>query len=144
MKKILFFDDEPFISKYLVQSLNEHFGWEDISFISTTDELINEVTNENVTYDLFVLDVMAPMPSDNLTNIFTQVELNKMDEGRSVGVVMAEKIRENKKYLNVPIVFLTARIIHIPDTIRGKSDYLRKPISPEELSNKMEKLLNPK
>lgn len=142
MKKILFFDDEPFISNYLVQSLNEILGWRDITFISTTDDLVNEVTNEKVTYDLFVLDVMAPMPSDNLIKNFTQVELNKMDEGRGVGLVMAEKIRGDEKYTNVPIVFLTARSIIIPDSIKEMSSYLRKPISPEELSNKMKELLN--
>ena len=140
MKKILFFDDEPYISKYLVQTLR--FEWEDITLVSIVDALLKEIKKDDVTYDLFILDVMAPMPSDKLKEQFTQEEWEKMDFGMSMGLVLSEKIRREKKYTDVPIIYLTARQIPpIPESEKGITAYLRKPVSPDEISDKMNELL---
>ena len=80
MKKVLFFDDEPFITNYLICNLRENHGWKGdkrIDFVSTVDELFEKISNEE-TYDLFVLDIMAPMPSGELKKQFTQQELNEL------------------------------------------------------------------
>lgn len=145
MIRILFFDDEPSISGYLVQNLRENYGWKGdkkITFVSTVEDLYKEVNDVTVSYNLFVLDVMAPMPLGDVKNQFSQSELNKMDKGRLLGYVMAEKIRKMEKYMNVPVLYLTARIIPpIPETKKGYTAYNRKPVSAEEISKTMNELL---
>jgi CheY-like chemotaxis protein len=146
MQKILFFDDEPFIIGYLVNNLQENFGWKgdkEIVFVSTIDDLLNEINNNVETYSLFVLDVMAPMPSYELAKQFSRQELDEMDDGMSLGLVMAKKIRQMEHYSKVPVLYLSARIIPpIPDLEKEYTAYIRKPVSAEEISKIMDELLN--
>ena len=145
MKKVLFFDDEPSITNYLVMNLRDNYGWKgekEITFVSTVEDLLNEINKNDVTFDLFVLDVMVPMPSEELKKQFSQNELDKMDSGRRLGFVMAEKIRRIDKYKSVPVLYLSARINSpIPDSERDYTFYLRKPVSAGEITQKMEDLL---
>lgn len=144
MKKILFFDDEPFVSDYLVKNLQENYEWvgdKEITFVSTVGDLLNEIKNENVTYDLFVLDVMVPMLSENLKDSFSNEELIKMNYGMSTGIVISKTIRKMEKYKDVPILFLSSRSIPTITEFSETTASLRKPISPEEISNKMKEML---
>lgn len=145
MKKVLFFDDEPFIMNYLIKSLREIYGWsgdKEIVFVSTVGELLDKLNSEDETYSLFVLDLMVPMPTGEVRNHFNQAELDKMDEGRLTGYVMAEKIRKIEKYKKVPVLYLSARTSPPISEIEGEyTMYMRKPCKAEEISNKMDELL---
>lgn len=146
MKKVLFFDDEPFILGYLIKSLREIFGWngdKEIVFVSTIEELLDKMNGDDETYSLFVLDLMAPMPTGEVRNRFNQAELNRMDEGRLTGYVMAKKIRMIEKYKKVPVLYLSARTSPpIEESEKEYTNYMRKPINSEEISNKMNELLD--
>ena len=145
MKKVLFFDDEPFIMNYLIKSLREIYGWsgdKEIVFVSTVDELLDEMNSDDETYSLFVLDIMAPMPDGEARKQFNKGELDKMDEGRLTGYVMAEKIRKIEKYKKVPVLYLSARTSpRIEESEKEYTKYMRKPCKPEEISNQMNELL---
>ena len=143
MKKVLFFDDEPFITKYLIKSLREIYGWKgdkEITFVSTVDELLDEIIHNTEAYDLFVLDIMAPIPSVGLKGSLSKEEKNKMDDGMNTGLVLAEIIRKKNK--TVPVLFLSAKQKPANMVLNNITDYKRKPVSPEEISNKMNELLN--
>lgn len=150
MKKILFFDDEPFITMYIIKNLQENYGWKgdkEITFVSTVDELLDEIIHNDRTYNLFVLDVMASasMPSKKIMEYFLQEELNDGFYGMSIGLVLAKKIRGMEKYKNVPILFYTARRIPpIPESEKEITTYIMKPASAGEISLKMNDLLETK
>ena len=145
MQKILFFDDEPVITGYLVSNLKENFGWKEnreIVLVSQVNDVFDMINNSTEKFDLFVLDVMAPVPVEEGADRFDQDEINKMDEGRLSGCVLAEKIRKNKEYEKVPIIYLSARKIPPShDSEKNFTCYIRKPVSPSEISKKMNDLL---
>ena len=141
MQKILFFDDEPFVTNYLVKSLQEIYGWT-ITYVSTIDDLLKEVKHNSEIFSLIVLDIMAPMPSGELKKQFTQQELDEMCDGMSLGLVMAKKIRQIEHYTKVPVLYLSARTSpYVPDSEKGYTAYIRKPVSPGEISKEMNNLL---
>ena len=48
MQKILFFDDEPVITGYLVSNLKENFGWKEnreIVLVSQVNDLFDMINN---------------------------------------------------------------------------------------------------
>lgn len=145
MKKVLFFDDEPATNNYLIRNLVENYGWNGenrIVFVSTAEGLLRYVNQDDVSYDLFVLDVMAPMPTVGFESQFDQDEINRMNKGELFGYVMAEKIRRVEKYNKVPIVFLTGRQIPpIPEKEKDFTRYIRKPVLADEISMIMDDLL---
>lgn len=146
MKKVLFFDDEPFITDYLIKSLREIHGWKgnkEIVFVSTVNELLDKMNSNDETFGLFVMDVMAPLPEGEVRKHFNQDELNRMDEGRLTGYVLAEKIRKIDKYHKVPILYLSARTSPpISEKEKEYTKYMRKPLWSEDISKKMDELLN--
>lgn len=139
-KKILYFDDEPFISVALVDSLTL-YEW-DVTFVSTINELFYELNR--LKFDVLILDIMAPIPEmENLNVSFSKREIEDMDEGMNTGVVLAKKIwmEIDKDYT---ILFLSARRL---DTISLLSrsyrfDYIRKPVLIDDLNSILEKMLN--
>lgn len=145
MKKVLIFDDEPFIMDYLIKSLREIYGWngdKEIDFVSTVGELLNKTNSSDETYSLFVLDVMVPMPSGDFKKQFTQQELDEMLGGMSTGLVIVKKIRQLERYTKTPVLYLSARDIpNILDSEKEFTAYIRKPVSAEEISKKMNELL---
>lgn len=147
MKKILFFDDDKFITEYLIRNLKENWGWDtannrEITLITDTDEMLKEIytgSKSDRKYDLFILDIMAPLPSEGNEHI-TKKDREAMDR-LNTGIVIARKIREQERYKDVPIIYLSAKRITDIDSIKGDS-YFRKPVSARELSGEMEALLN--
>lgn len=138
-KKILYFDDEPFLSKCLVDSLKD--DW-DVTFVKCVDELFKELNRHK--FDILILDIMAPIPEMEYPYVsFTNREIEEMDEGINTGVVLAEKIWTEIDG-NYIILFLTARRV---DTISQlsrnyKYDYIRKPVLISDLNIKLESMIN--
>jgi two-component system, OmpR family, alkaline phosphatase synthesis response regulator PhoP len=110
MKKILLVDDEPDIVEFLKYNLEQQ-NFEVIVGYNGEEALQKLVEKP----DLILLDIMMP----------------KLD-----GFETCKRIRANKEFENVPIVFLTARVGEI-DEIKGlelgASDFIQKPISPNKL-----------
>jgi len=110
MTKILLVDDEPDIVEFLKYNLEQN-GYDVIVGHDGLQAL--KKLSENP--DLIVLDIMMP-------------HLN--------GYEVYQKIRENKKFRDVPIIFLTAKsgeTDEIKGLELGASDFIQKPISPKKL-----------
>ncbi len=146
-KKLLFFDNQSSVVKSLVMNLRL-LEW-DVTFVSDIDILFHEMNQNH--YDIFILDIMAPVP--NLEECkyctFTVAKMNEMDGGMNTGVVLAKKIWELESYKETPILFLSGRVNPIPsDAIlqkrhnQKKCDYLRKPQWAKEIDKKLLELLN--
>ncbi len=141
MKRILFFDDEPFITKLLIDNLQNNHGWSkdnlgEITFVSKPEDVIGKA--KKTIYDLFVLDIMVPIDQIG-KDIFTYEEIGRMQNGDNTGVVIAEKIRSMNNYDKVPILFLSARIQ--PSQKMDNTDYIEKPAFASVVSEKMKTLL---
>lgn len=110
MKKILLVDDEPDIVEFLKYNLEQQKF--EVIVGHNGEEALQKLSEKP---DLIVLDIMMP----------------KLD-----GFETCKRIRQNKDFENVPIVFLTAKAGEI-DEIKGlelgASDYIQKPISPNKL-----------
>ncbi len=145
MKKILFFDDETFVSRYLVRNMQDNYGWNGdkiITYVSSVDDLLDEIYNEKVTYNLFILDIMTSIDSDETKKRFSRDELELLRSGMNTGLIIAKRVREIGRYNSVPILFLSARTIpRIPDEERKITAHIRKPVSPEEITSKMKELM---
>ena len=110
MKKILLVDDEPDIVEFLKYNLElENFN---VLIGNSGKEALKQLSQNP---DLIILDIMMP----------------GMD-----GFEVFEKIRNEKAYQNIPVIFLTAKAGE-KDEIKGldigASDYIQKPISPKKL-----------
>lgn len=145
MKRILFFDDEPFITGMLIENLQKNYGWNkdnlgEITFVSTSMELFGKADDNNIQYDLFVLDIMVPIDQIEEIPRFSKEEIDRMQNGYNTGVVFAEKIRKMSKYQDVPILFLSARIQ--PSNTMDNTGYLEKPVFASDVSEKMKIILN--
>jgi len=110
MKKILLVDDEPDIVEFLKYNLEQ----QNFEVIVGRDgeEALQKLSEKP---DLIILDIMMP----------------KLD-----GFETCKRIRENKDFDNVPVVFLTAKAgekDEINGLDLGASDYIQKPVSPNKL-----------
>ncbi len=110
MTKILLVDDEPDIVEFLKYNLEQN-GYDVIVGHDGLQAL--KKLSENP--ELIILDIMMP-------------HLN--------GYEVYNKIRENKNFTDVPIIFLTAKsgeTDEIKGLELGASDFIQKPISPKKL-----------
>ena len=110
MKKILLVDDEVDILEFLKYNLEQE-KFEVLVSSNGNDALKNI---EQIP-DLIVLDIMMP----------------EMD-----GFELYQKIKNEKKYQHIPIIFLTAKsgeTDEIKGLDLGASDYIQKPVSPKKL-----------
>ena len=136
--KVLFFDDEVFISKTLTNTLIL-IGW-DVTLVSEIDSLFEKLDKKR--YDILILDIMAPIPNmKNKVITFKNKEIEEMNGGINTGVVIAKKIWHRKP--DLPILFLSARrldtILQLPRNRRF--DYIRKPVLVDDLDIKLKELL---
>lgn len=143
-RKVLFFDDEPFISKILAKNL-EFFDY-DVTFVSEIDHLFEELCNQNIQFDIVILDTMAPVPEkENKHVTFDKKEIEEMDGGLNTGVILAKRIWEKKT--DLPILFLSAKEL-TPDSINkynvnnSRWAYLRKPELAMTIKDKLDELLD--
>ena len=110
MKKILLVDDDLDIVEFLKYNLEQQNF--EVIVGHNGEEALRKLIDKP---DLILLDVMMP----------------KLD-----GFETCKRIRENKEFENVPIIFLTAKsgeIDEINGLELGASDYIQKPISPNKL-----------
>lgn len=110
MSRILLVDDEPDILEFLKYNLEQE-GYQVIT--GTDGQQALEKISENP--DLIILDIMMP----------------KLD-----GFEVLERIRADKRYKEIPVIFLTAKageVHEIKGLELGASDYIQKPISPKKL-----------
>lgn len=109
-QKILLVDNEQDIVEFLQYNL-ENEGFE----VVPAYDGIQALEKLSGDPDLIILDIMMP----------------KLD-----GFEVFRKIRENEKFKNIPIIFLTAKsgeVDEIKGLELGASDYIQKPISPKKL-----------
>jgi two-component system alkaline phosphatase synthesis response regulator PhoP len=110
MKKILLVDDEPDIVEFLKYNLEQQNFAVIVGY--NGEEALQKLIEKP---DLILLDIMMP----------------KLD-----GFETCKRIRAQKEFENIPIIFLTAKIGEL-DEIKGleigASDYIHKPISPNKL-----------
>ncbi len=110
MTKILLVDDEPDIVEFLKYNLEQN-GYDVIVGHDGLQAL--KKLSENP--ELIILDIMMP----------------HLD-----GYEVYNKIRENKNFTDIPIIFLTAKsgeTDEIKSLELGASDFIQKPISPKKL-----------
>jgi DNA-binding response OmpR family regulator len=120
-KKIMVVDDEPDILMTVGQML-EMVGYEVIR-ATNGNECIEKLNDEAQTNpDLIVLDIMMP-------------EISGWD--------VAAKIKENPKWNNIPIVFLTAKgdTMSIGMGQMASEDYIVKPFDVKDLIDRIQKIL---
>lgn len=108
--KILLVDDEKDIVEFLEYNLNQE-GFEVITAYDG-NEALQKLSEKP---DMVILDIMMP----------------NID-----GFEVCRRIRENKAYTEMPVIFLTAKGAEA-DEIKGlelgASDFIKKPISPKKL-----------
>jgi two-component system alkaline phosphatase synthesis response regulator PhoP len=115
-------DDEPdqrYTIKITLEDANEDF---EVISASSGMECIKKL-KENPVPDLILLDIMMP-------------EMN--------GWEVLKIIRENNKWKNIPVVFLTAKTDELVDKHTNilANDYIEKPFEINELNKRIKKLLN--
>ena len=119
-KKIMVVDDEPDIL-YTVGQMLEVSGYE---VIRATDgrECIRKLNELSSNPDLILLDIMMPEVS---------------------GWDVAAKIKENPKWRDIPIVFLTAKgdTMSIGLGSMAAKDYIVKPFDINDLRSRIDKIL---
>ena len=110
MTKILLVDDEPDIVEFLKYNLEQN-GYD----VIVGHDGLQALKKHSENPDLIILDIMMP----------------HLD-----GYEVYNKIRENKNFKDVPIIFLTAKsgeTDEIKSLELGASDFIQKPISPKKL-----------
>lgn len=138
-RKILFFDDEKDIAEPMQKNL-EVFDY-DVTLVCTINEFYECIDDISVSYDLLLMDVMSPLPTEEIEiSKFTQRELANMNNGLHVGEIIVEKLRSNtkSKYVDVPILFYSIR-----ENVRvfEKSKHIRKPVLVKDLIEEIDNLL---
>lgn len=124
--KILFFDDEKRIAEVLQKNL-ELFDL-DIKLVSTISEFLAEINKATVTYDLLLMDIMAPMPSEEEKKWFTNEEIGHMGKGLNTGVVLIDKIRNFSQEDFASMSFGTNLGEILADKVRGTAQYADIPV----------------
>lgn len=119
-KKIMVVDDEPDILSTVGQML-ELNGYEVIK-ASDGKDCINKLYKLSINPDLIVLDIMMPDVS---------------------GWDLAAKLKENTKFKDIPIVFLTAKGDPMSVSMGGLTamDYIVKPFDVKDLIVRIKKIL---
>lgn len=120
-KKILVVDDEPDILLTVGQML-EMSGYEVVR-AKNGNECIDKLNESETDPDLIILDIMMPNVS---------------------GWDVAAKIKENPKWKDIPIVFLTAKGDTMSVGMGGLAavDYIVKPFDIKDLATRVKKILH--
>lgn len=117
MKKIIVVDDEPDVIYSFKEGLGNDF---DITGVNSGKELLK--TLETKIPDLIFLDIMMP-------------EMN--------GWEVLEKLNENDKLKNIPVIIVSARKDKTAKYVGGyyADDYIEKPFSINEVKEKINKII---
>lgn len=120
-KTILAVDDEPHILELLHYNL-ESAGYEVVK-AETGEEAMGYIENQSYEFAVILLDWMLP----------------GID-----GIEVLKRIRMNERYMNVPIIMLTAKSDEISKVVGleiGADDYLSKPFGVHELMARMKAVM---
>ena len=98
MSKILYIDDEIYLTNSLCKNLMSNYGFK-VDLITDYRGFENELKKG---YDCIMLDVMMPI----LPSFFTAEELATIQNESKVGILLFNKIR--KLYPKMPILFYSA------------------------------------
>ena len=120
-KTILAVDDEPHILELLQYNL-ESAGYEVVK-AETGEEAMDYIEDQSYEFAVILLDWMLP----------------GID-----GIEVLKRIRMNERYMNVPIIMLTAKSDEISKVVGlevGADDYLSKPFGVHELMARMKAVM---
>jgi two-component system, OmpR family, alkaline phosphatase synthesis response regulator PhoP len=109
-QKILLVDDEKDIVEFIKYNLEKE-GYQVITAYDG-EEALEKMSQKP---DLVILDILMP---------------------KLTGYEVCKKIKANKDHQNIPIIFLTAKTSEVDEILGlelGASDYIKKPISPQQL-----------
>ena len=124
MKKIMLVDDEEDQIFGVQTAFEETYGDEyTIIPAGSGEECFELLKDDEQKPDLILLDIMMPGMS---------------------GWEVYDKLRDNPKWSNIPIVFLTARTDRIAENAGDflGDDYVEKPVEIAELHDRIEKVLD--
>ena len=116
--RILIVEDTPEVARWQMRQLNPEYNF---YFAADGEEGLSKA--ENIVPDLIITDIMMP----------------KMD-----GIQMCRKIRESELLCHIPVIMVTAKATHedkVEGLQAGADAYLEKPFNADELSVRVEKLL---
>jgi CheY-like chemotaxis protein len=126
MKRIMLVDDEEDQIFGIQTAFEETYG-EEYTIIpaGSGEECFELLKDDEQKPDLILLDIMMPGMS---------------------GWEVYDKLRDNPKWSNIPIVFLTARTDRIAENAGDflGDDYVEKPVEINELHDRIEKVLHEK
>jgi DNA-binding response OmpR family regulator len=119
-KKILVVDDNPDIIVAVKNGLESISGDYEVVGAENGMECLEMLKTDNP--DLVLLDIMMPEMS---------------------GWETFDKIKGNKNFGNIPVIFLTARTDNVAKKAGGflGDDYIEKPFKIDELKNRIEQIL---
>lgn len=122
MKKIMLVDDEEDLIFSIKTALEDKYGDELEIIPANSGMKCLELLKNNEMPDLILLDIM--MPGMNGWEAF-------------------KKLKDNPSWRHIPILFLTARTDRIAKNAGGflGDDYIEKPVTPEELKERIDKVL---
>ena len=126
MKRIMLVDDEEDQIFGIQTAFEETYGNEyTIIPAGSGEECFDLLKDDEQKPDLILLDIMMPGMS---------------------GWEVYDKLRDNPKWSNIPIVFLTARTDRIAENAGDflGDDYVEKPVEIAELHDRIEKVLDVK
>ena len=120
-KKILVVDDEPCVLLSIQNGFEDYNDEYDVTGVSSGKECFDLLAKEYL-YDIILLDIMMPEMS---------------------GWEIHKKIKENKAWKNIPIIFLTARTDRVAKNAGGflAEDYIEKPFEISDVKSRIEKVL---
>lgn len=140
--KILYFDDELKTAQPLSNSLMEVFGY-NVNYVSKLSDFLT-MLDSNDTFDLIILDIMAPIPTNQERDLFKKNEIEDMNKGLDTGVILFDRLRRIDKYKFVPVLIYTARS-NVNNIIKENNvEILRKPELTITISNTIKKMLKDK
>ena len=116
--RILIVEDTPEVARWQMRQLNPEYNF---YFAADGEEGLFKA--EDIVPDLIITDIMMP----------------KMD-----GIQMCRKIRESELLCHIPVIMVTAKATHedkVEGLQAGADAYLEKPFNADELSVRVEKLL---
>jgi len=121
-KNIMLVDDSIDIIYTVKNGLEDISDTYNVEAVKSGEECLQTLANKNKLPDLILLDIMMPNMS---------------------GWEVYDRIKENKKWSDIPIVFLTARTDKVAENA-GRflgQDYIEKPFEINDLKNRIDRLL---
>ena len=122
MKKIMIVDDDQDLIFSVMTGFETEYPNKYEIIVAENGKRCFELLEKNMKPDLILLDIMMP----------------DMD-----GWEVFDKLRANKKYKNIPVIFLTARSDGLAADAGSMiaDDYIEKPVDIDELESRIKKVL---